>query len=115
MKLEPPDPSENQDPLEALLRDADEYTPDNGFTARVVQQLPARRHGNWRRQAVLAAALLLGVGLAAWQSPALYAMVCGALQRPALPHWQSVLVVMPILAAFASLVWVVLALANEED
>jgi len=115
MKPEPPIAPENGDPLDALLRDADEYTPDNGFTARVVQHLPARRNRRWRRLAVLSAALLIGVGLAAWQSPAWFAIVCGALKQPALPYWQSVLGVMPMLAAFASLIWVVFALANEED
>lgn len=115
MKTEPFHLPEPPDPLDALLREADEYIPDNGFTARVVENLPARRHRRWRRLAVLSTALVVGTGLVAWQSSAWIALVLSAVQQPALPHWQSVLSVIPLLAALASLVWVGFTLANEED
>ena len=114
MKTEPTNLPENADPLDALLRDADEYIPDNGFTARVVQNLPARRSRRWSRFAVLSAALLIGVGLVAWQSPAMFAIFSG-LFKPSVLNWQTVFGLVPLLAALASLVWVVFALANEED
>jgi len=115
MKTESPQPAGNSDPLDALLREADEYTPDNGFTARVVHQLPARRQRRWRRWAVLSVAALISVGLAAGQAPVLVALVCGAWQQPAAWHWQSLLGLIPLLAAFAALIWVGFTLANEED
>ena len=115
MKNEPLNLPENADPLDALLRDADEYLPDNGFTARVVQNLPVRKNRRWRRSAVLAAALLIGVGLTAWQSPAIFAVFSGSLNLPSLLHWQTFVGFVPLLAALGSLVWVLFAVANEED
>jgi hypothetical protein len=115
MKNNSPNLPENADPLDALLRDADEYLPDNGFTARVVQKLPARRNRHWLRLMLLSTAMLLGVGLAAWQSPAMFAIFSGSLNLPSLLHWQTVVGLVPLLAALGSLVWVVFAVANEED
>ena len=115
MKNEPLNLPENADPLDALLRDADEYLPDNGFTARVVRQLPARRSRRWRRLAVLSAALLIGVALAAWQSPVMFVFFSAPLNLPSLLHWQTLLGFLPLLAALASLVWGLFAVANDED
>ena len=50
-----------EDQLDRQLRDAAPYIDDNGFTARVLQQLPAPRHA--RRS--LRGAILLGITLLA--------------------------------------------------
>lgn len=62
-------PEEN-DPLDALLREQTPYIPDNGFTARVVASLPKRRAPLLpRRSIVLLVASLLGWILAALWLP----------------------------------------------
>ncbi len=55
-------PEEN-DPLDALLREQNSYIDDGGFTARVVQSLPPRRHA-WLRPALLMSATVIGAVLA---------------------------------------------------
>jgi hypothetical protein len=50
-----------EDPVDRRLRDAAPYIDDDGFTARVLQQLPAPRHA--RRS--LRGAILLGITLLA--------------------------------------------------
>jgi hypothetical protein len=107
--------SDGNDPLDELLRETDEYIPDNGFTARVLQNLPARRGLRWRRFAVLSAALLIGMALATWQSPAMVVAFCGSLRQPSLLSWQTVLGFAPLMAALASLVWILVAVASGED
>jgi hypothetical protein len=54
-----------QDPVDRQLREAAPYIDDNGFTARVLQQLPApRRPRRSLRGAILLAATLLASALA---------------------------------------------------
>ena len=115
MKNDQIQPPEANNPLDALLRDADEYIPDNGFSARVVKNLPARRHRRWCRFAVLSASLLIGVSLAAWQYPAIVVMFSGAWTQPASINWRLVLGLVPLIAALASLAWTVFAIVNDED
>ena len=115
MKIDKPQLPDGSDPLDALLREAEVYVPDNGFTARVLKNLPARRKGHWSRFAVLSAAVLIGMSLAAWQSPALIGIFGGVREPSLLLHWQTVLGFVPLLAALGSLVWVVVKLATEED
>ena len=50
-----------EEPVDRRLREAAPYIDDNGFTARVLQQLPAPRHA--RRS--LRGAILLGITLLA--------------------------------------------------
>ena len=115
MKNDPTRAPEMNDPLDALLRDADEYIPDNGFTARVVKNLPARRRRSWRRFAVLSVSLLIGTGLAAWQYPAVEAVLSMALNQSTTLNWPMLLVFIPLLAALASLAWGIYAITNDED
>ena len=114
MKNKSPNAPEPNDPLDALLREADNYVPDNGFTARVVQNLPARHNRRWRRFIVLSVSLLLGAILAAWQYPAIAAVFNGVWQQPSLLDWQPVIGSVALLAALASLLWAAFALANDE-
>ena len=112
--LVPGSPQE-QDPLDALLREADEYIADGGFTARVVRALPARRRRPVWRIAVLATALLICAGLAAWALPPAGAIL--NLARFGVGNLQVnfLLALVPVLAAVGCLVWGALSLANEED
>jgi hypothetical protein len=115
MKKEIINSPENNDPLDELLREADGYLPDNGFTARVLTALPARRKHSWRRFAVLAAAVLVSGILAAWQLPAALALLAPLPQHWSAVQWQNLITLVPFLAALASLGWVVFAVVSEEE
>jgi hypothetical protein len=110
-----PNAPETNDPLDALLREADGYIPDNGFTARVITALPARRKHSWRRFAVLSTAMLIGAVLAAWQLPSAIAMVGTMPKQWSAFHWQTLFAFVPLLAALASLGWVAFAVTDEEE
>jgi hypothetical protein len=115
MKDNLPNAPEAHDPLDALLREAGGYVPDNGFTARVLTSLPARRKHCWRRFAVLSAAMLIGAVLVAWQLPAAIAIVSTLPKQWSAIRWQNFVACVPLLAALASLGWVVYAVTNEEE
>ena len=115
--MKPYDPQlpDGNDPLDTLLREADEYIPDGGFTARVLQRLPARRSRSWYRLVVLSAALLICVGLVAWQAPLLFAAFCGVVKQPSTLNWQTILALVPLTVALTSLVWILVTVATNED
>ena len=103
------------DPLDELLLGADEYLPDNGFTAHVLTALPAKRGHSWRRFAVLTLAVFLGGAIAAWKLPAMFDL----LHRATPPHWSAIqwpqiAIILSVFVALASLVWTMFALATEE-
>jgi hypothetical protein len=54
---------EENDPLDALLREQNSYVDDGGFTARVIQSLPPRRRA-WLRPALLMSSTITGSVLA---------------------------------------------------
>ncbi|MEY4918699.1 MAG: hypothetical protein RL616_2612, partial [Verrucomicrobiota bacterium] len=56
-------PPEENDPLDALLREQNSYVEDGGFTARVVKSLPRRRRA-WLRPAILLGTTAIGLVLA---------------------------------------------------
>ena len=115
MKNELPNVPETNDPLDALLREADVYIPDNGFTALVVAALPRRRRHAWLRLAVLSGAMLVGAGLAAWQLPSGSALLAAIPSSVTAFQWQTAAVLLPILAALGALGWGVFAMVNEEE
>jgi uncharacterized membrane protein YcjF (UPF0283 family) len=115
MKDHLPNVPEGSDPLDALLREADGYIPDNGFTARVITALPARRKHSWRRFVVLSTAMLIGAVLVLWQLPAAIAIFSAMPKQWSAFQWQTLIAFVPLLAALASLGWVVFAVANEEE
>jgi uncharacterized membrane protein YcjF (UPF0283 family) len=115
MKNELPNESENNDPLDALLREPDAYIPDNGFTTRVLTSLPARQKYSWRRFVVLSTAMLIGAVLVMWQLPAAIAIFNTLPKQWSAFQWQMLIAFIPLLAALASLGWVVFAVTNEED
>jgi hypothetical protein len=100
--------------LDALLREADEYLPDEGFTARVLAALPPRRRRGWRRTLILAGASLVAGALAAWQlpSPSLVSEMLAWGWRAAAPHLFGLL--LPVLLALAALGWSLYTLVTEE-
>ena len=53
-------PPETNDPLDAMLREQNHYVEDNGFTARVIAELPVRQRRNWVRPALLLGAAAVG-------------------------------------------------------
>jgi hypothetical protein len=115
MKDNLPNAPEAHDPLDALLREADGYIPDNGFTARILTSLPARRKHSWRRFVVLSAAMLIGAVLVAWQLPADIAIISTMPKQWSAFRWHMLVAFVPLLVALASLGWGVFAVANEED
>ena len=115
MKTDLPNDPEANDPLDALLREADGYLPDNGFTARVLTSLPARRKHSWRRLVVLSTAMLIGAVLVLWQLPAAYAIFSSLPRHWSAFQWQTLFAIVPLLAALASFGWVVFAVANEDQ
>ena len=114
MKDNLPDAPAGNDPLDALLREADSYIPDNGFTTRVLTSLPARRKHSWRRFAVLSTAMLIGAILVLWQLPAIFAIFSTMPKHLSAFQWQTLVAFVPLLAALGSLIWVVFAVASEE-
>lgn len=115
MKNDPDHPAVMSDPLDALLRDAEGYIPDNGFTARVMKSLPSRRRRDWRRFIVLSVSLLAGTGLIAWQYPAVVSAVSEVLNPASASACPMLIVLAPVLAALASLAWGVYAIISDED
>jgi hypothetical protein len=115
MKNEMPGQPENNDPLDALLCETDAYIPDNGFTMRVLTSLPARQKHSWRRFAVLSTAMLIGAALVVWQLPGAIAVFSTMPKQWSAFQWQTLIAFVPMLAALASLGWVVFAVTNEED
>jgi hypothetical protein len=115
MKNELPNVPETNDPLDALLREADIYIPDDGFTARVVATLPRRRRHSWLRLAVLSSATLIGASLAAWQLPSASTLLDAVPRSLTALQWQTTAILLPILAAIGALGWGVFAMVTEEE
>ena len=104
--------SETNDPLDSLLRDANEHVPDAGFTARVIGLLPSCRNQWSPRFVIISLAMLVCAGLALWQLPPLSFLLT------AWESWLSDLGTTTMLAAVAlavgTLTWGAYALAREE-
>ena len=115
MKNEMNQTPETNDPLDTLLREADDYIPDNGFTARVIAVLPRRQRHSWLRLAVLSVATLAGAGLTAWQLPSASALLIAIPRNVTAFQWQTAAVLLPIFAALGALGWGVFAIVNEEQ
>jgi hypothetical protein len=115
MKDDLPNDPETNDPLDALLREADVYVPDDGFTARVIAALPRRRRRSWLRLEVLSGAALASAGLAAWQLPSGGDLLAAIPRNLTAFQWQTATLLLPILTALGSLGWGVLAMVNEEE
>jgi hypothetical protein len=107
---------ENEDPLDALLREGDGYVEDNGFTKQVMAALPRRRRP-WLRPAILLGATVIGFALIAWWMPPLRNIIVrepqGGLSLQLTR--QTLLAVGALVIAAGSLVWSVFAAVKWED
>lgn len=103
------------DALDELLLGADDYLPDNGFTARVLTALPAKRTHSWRRFGVLTGAMVIGTVLVAGQLPAAITLLNTLPKHWSALQWQPLVALVPLLAALASLGWVAFVVTTEEE
>jgi hypothetical protein len=105
---------ETNDPLDALLRDQNQYVEDNGFTTRVISALPQRRPRFWLRPLLLLGTTAIGSALAVlwlpWKDlPALDLESILSLNSQLLSPWALVFTVL------ASLIWGIVAAVQLED
>jgi hypothetical protein len=105
-------PEEN-DLIDVLLREQNSYVEDGGFTARVVQSLPRRRH-EWLRPTLLLVATAIGAALAflwlPWKNlPALDLPALLSLNPQILLPWAL------MIAVGGSLIWGAIAAFQWED
>ena len=104
-------PSDNNDPLDTLLREQNDYIEDNGFTARVMGALPQRRRRGWLPSTLLLCASIIGYVLAIRWVP------WNLLSPGALLSFngQALLAYGLLLAIFGSLLWGVIAALGWEE
>jgi hypothetical protein len=105
-------PEEN-DPLDALLREQNSYVDDGGFTAHVIQSLPRRRRA-WLRPVFLLGATVIGSVLAVlwvpWRS--LPALDLAAFLSP---NPQVLLPWVLVVSVVGALLWSAVAAVQWED
>lgn len=109
-----PDETKTPDPLDALLRDENNYVADNGFTARVLTDLPRRRSRAWLRPTILGLAMLLGTGIALAFVPAPIETLRAAVEGLRHSDLKSALPLLPLFAALAPIFWSGFELLREE-
>lgn len=114
MNPTPHHPPEAHDPLDALLREADDYVSDDGFTQRVLTQLPAPRRQTTLRPMLLSAAVLIGATLTLWLCPTSDLELTLLLKNWSAWNWNTLLTVVPVLAVLGSLSWGLWALVKDE-
>jgi hypothetical protein len=105
-------PPEANDPLDALLREENQYIDDRDFTARVLARLPRRRLG--LRPALLLAVTVIGAVVAAFCLPWKELILPDpnslfSTDSPTLSAWTLVLAVM------GSLAWAAVSALQWED
>ncbi len=111
-----PQPENQPDPLDVLLREEEHYIEDAGFTARVMASLPPRRK-SWLRPVILSSATLLGVVV----------LMCCVPMLQGIFHFEpngglvlnfnqsSILMLAGMLAGATALAWGVFAMLRWED
>ena len=104
-------PPDTNDPLDAMLREQNDYIEDNGFTARVMAALPQRRPRASPRSALLLGATAIGYALAILWVP------WNLLNSGALLSFkgQALLAYGLLLAILGSLLWGVIAAVGWEE
>jgi hypothetical protein len=108
-------PEEN-DPIDALLREQNAYLDDAGFTNRVIQSLPRRRRA-WLRPVILSGAIAIGSVLAIRWLPwgNLLALDLSSLKSLFAADSPTLLSLVTVLAVGASLVWSIISVLQRED
>lgn len=107
-------PSETNDPLDALLKENDAHIDDAGFTARVMAALPRRRR-SWPRTAILLGATAIGLALLLWFLPGTENIFSVDANGALLANQQTLLILTALLAAVASVFWGMFAVVRWED
>ena len=104
---------EQNDPLDALLREQTSYVDDGSFTTRVVQSLPPRRRA-WLRPVLLMGTTIFGWVLAVLWMPwrSLPALDLSAFLSP---NPQVLLPWVLVVTVIGSLVWSAMAAVQWED
>ena len=104
---------EQNDPLDALLREQNSHVDDGGFTACVIQSLPPRRR-EWLRPALLLGATVIGWVLAVFWMPwgSLSALDLSAFLSP---NPQVLLPWVLAVTVIGSLLWSAVAAFQWED
>jgi hypothetical protein len=104
----------DNDPLDARLREANDYIADNGFTARVMTSLPPRRRRRWGRRLILSVATLLGAALTACWMPSANDMLAAVSFGSGQFKAEYLFSLLPVFAAAVSIFGGLLAIAREE-
>jgi hypothetical protein len=115
MNPQPSPTPEPNDPLDALLRETDDYIPDDGFTHRVTTQLPAPRRRVPVRWILVPLAWLLGCALALWLTPTLSADLVALFSNWTEWNWSTLYAAIPVLAMLGSLGWGLWPLVQDEN
>lgn len=105
-------PPDTNDPLDALLREQNNYIEDNGFTARVVGALPARKCRAWVRPTLLLGATAIGYVLAIFWLPWRNIFDSATLLSF---NSQALLTIVLLLSIVGSLLWGVIAAVGLEE
>jgi len=105
-------PPDTNDPLDALLREQNNYIEDNGFTARVVGALSARKSRAWLRPTLLLGATAIGYVLAILWLPWKTIFDSSTLLSF---NSQALLTIFLLLSIVGSLLWGVIAAIGLEE
>jgi hypothetical protein len=106
-------PPEENDPIDALLREQNPYVNDDGFTQRVITALPRRRRA-WLRTVLLLGTTTVGWVLAIlwvpWRNlPPLDLSALVSLNSQVLTPW------LAVLSVGACLLWAIVSAIQWED
>jgi hypothetical protein len=98
------------------LSEALPYVPDNGFTTRVLQQLPQKRSNPWLRWCIFSSVLILAGALILWQWP-MFSASFGGLGSLSFSSLQTGvwLALLPAVIVFGSFLWMIYSFAMEEE
>jgi Domain of unknown function (DUF5056) len=106
-------PPENNDSLDALLREQNQYVADDGFTKRVVASLPKRRARRLPRYFLLGVAVIGWVAAGLWlpwgNLPQIDLSSVSSIDTQTLWPW------VVLLCVAGSLIWATLAAFQWED
>ena len=102
-----------EDQIDALLREQNSYSNDDGFTTRVVKALPSRRR-NWLRPVILLGAVAIGAVLA-WHWLPWKNLPPFDLSKLFSPDANILMPWLTVAAVVTSLIWGVISALQLED
>jgi hypothetical protein len=104
---------EPEDALDALLRESDQYIPDDGFTARVLVSLSSCRRP-WAHLVILTAAAVVASVLAVFWMPPLAELQAAVAKGISTGEWTYFVVPVLVLTAISSILWAELEILRQE-